>query len=475
MEGSQTVSSLWSRGGFDKIGSVGWLDSAECRRDVRRIQVGIRGGKSNHKLILPCLKVGANTASQNFPQNVDLPPIHPKKKKKPFVTPMKVQRKRPPPSAGTFAKPPANGLLVKKLIPVAHTVMRANGIVEKGVARLVQELPIKTCRYCTEVHVGPVGHNLGTCRGPKASARSSRHDWLKGSIEDILVPVEAYHLEDRLGAPVTHDQRFNVERILAVEELCIQAGYENPRYPTKRYTEPVVPKHRKRMEDATWTGEIYDPSYNIKESNTEKSAHPLDETGWTEVTFPEIRSKAKEQREKFIIEDDEEDMQSQVIDEDKVPGPQPPELGAELLEIGDEDDLRTAAEKTLVAWEVLRLGARRLMSKYRVVACGYCPEVHVGPRGHRARNCGAFKHQWRDGKHGWQDAALDELIPSQYVWHVRDRNGPPLENSLKRFYGKAPAIIELCVQAGAEIPDNHKPLMRLDIAIPTMEEVELVV
>ncbi|KAL3699396.1 hypothetical protein R1sor_017418 [Riccia sorocarpa] len=464
--------SHWAGGGIGRIGGVGWLDSSEWKPGLGKLQVGIRGGRSNLKLILPCLKVAADTSNQNLPQNVDLPPVYPKKKKKPFLVPMKVQRKRPPPSPGLYAKPPANGLLVQKLIPVAYTVMRAKGICDKGVARLVQELPVRTCRYCTEVHVGPVGHNLRTCRGPKANARNSRHDWLKGSVDDVLVPVEAYHLEDRLDIPINHDQRFDVERILAVEELCIQAGYENPRYTTKRYTEPVVPKHRKRLEDATWSGEIYDMSYKVKESNTNKSAHPLDETGWTELTTPETPGQVKAKKEKFVIEDEEED---ETTEGGNVSAPQPPKFGAELLEIGDEDDLRTVAEKTLIAWEILRDGARRLMSKYRVVACGYCPEVHVGPRGHRARNCGAFKHQWRDGKHGWQDAALDELIPSQYVWHVRDKNAPPLEAALKRFYGKAPAIVELCVQAGVEVPDKHKPLMRLDIAVPTIEEVELVV
>ncbi|KAL3699388.1 hypothetical protein R1sor_017410 [Riccia sorocarpa] len=30
------------------------------------------------------------------------------------------------------------------------------------------ELPVRTCRYCTEVHVGPVGHNLGDMSWTKA-------------------------------------------------------------------------------------------------------------------------------------------------------------------------------------------------------------------------------------------------------------------------------------------------------------------
>ncbi|KAL3699387.1 hypothetical protein R1sor_017409 [Riccia sorocarpa] len=192
---------------------------------------------------------------------------------------------------------------------------------------------------------------------------------------------------------------------------------------TKRYTEPVVRKHRKKLEAATWSGEIYDLSYKVKESSRNTSSHPLDETGWTEVTPPELLAKQRRRKEKFIIEgEDEAELRMEAM----VSAPQPPEIGAELLEI---DTVRG-----------------HVRSKRR----------------HRARRL------WHDGKHGWQDAALDELIPSQYVWHVRDRNGPPLEAALKRFYGKASAIV--CASRC-----ENKPMMRLDIAIPTIEEVEVVV
>lgn len=93
------------------------------------------------------LKVCAN--GQNLPQNVDLPAVLPKKKKKPFLTPLKQQKKnrRPPPAGDGTARAPANGMLVQRLVPVAHTVIRAKGICERGVARLVENIPVKTCRY----------------------------------------------------------------------------------------------------------------------------------------------------------------------------------------------------------------------------------------------------------------------------------------------------------------------------------------
>jgi hypothetical protein len=60
------------------------------------------------------------------------------------------------------------------------------------------------------------------------------------------------------------------------------------------------------------------------------------------------------------------------------------------------------------------------------------------------------------------------------VWHVRDPRGPPLRSALKRFYGKAPAVVEVCMQAGAQVPDRYKPMMRLDIIVPESDEAKLV-
>jgi len=137
------------------------------------------------------------------------------------------------------------------------------------------------------------------------------------------------------------------------------------------------------------------------------------------------------------------------------------------------EDKRKLAERTLKAYSTVRRGVKQLMRKYTVKACGYCSEVHVGPWGHNAKLCGAFKHQWRDGKHGWQDATLDEVVPPNYVYHVRDPEGPPLSGALRRYYGKAPAVVEVCVQAGAEIPDAYQPMMRLDVVIPDSEEARM--
>uniref|UniRef100_A0A453PI78 APO domain-containing protein n=3 Tax=Triticeae TaxID=147389 RepID=A0A453PI78_AEGTS len=64
--------------------------------------------------------------------------------------------------------------------------------------------------------------------------RKGEHDWGSTFVEAVFLPVEAYHLEDRLGPRIPHDQRFEVPRIPALVELCIQAGLDLPEYPTKR-------------------------------------------------------------------------------------------------------------------------------------------------------------------------------------------------------------------------------------------------
>ncbi|CAN1237762.1 APO protein 1, chloroplastic [Linum grandiflorum] len=239
---------------------------------------------------------------------------------------------------------------------------------------------------CSEVHVAHTGHEIKNCLGSSNARRHGLHSWVKGSINDIIIPIESYHLYDPFGRRIKHETRFDYDRIPAVVELCIQAGVEIPEYPSRRRNKPI------RM------------------------------------------------------------------------------LGKRVI----DRDIPRIAQETVEAYENVRRGVRKLMRKYTVKACGYCTEVHVGPWGHNAKLCGEFKHQWRDGKHGWQDATSEEVFPSNYVWHVRDPLGPPLKSILKRFYGKAPAMIEMCLQAGAEIPDRYKPMMRLDIIIPEDDEAKLV-
>jgi hypothetical protein len=236
------------------------------------------------------------------------------------------------------------------------------------------------------------------------------------------VPIEAYHLYDPLGKRIKHEERFSIPRIPAVMELCIQAGVYVSEYPTKRRRKPIIRIGKREFVDAD-ESDLPDPVPEVP-------LKPL----LTELPISEAVAPTNEE-EKTLL-----------------------------------------AEETLQAWEKMRKGAKKLMQMYRVRVCGYCPEVHVGHSGHKAQNCGAHKHQQRNGQHGWQSAVLDNLIPPRYVWHVPDVDGPPLRRELRNFYGQAPAVVEICAQAGAAVPDQYKSTMRLDIGIPSsVKEAEMVV
>ena len=76
--------------------------------------------------------------------------------------------------------------------------------------------------------------------------------------------------------------------------------------------------------------------------------------------------------------------------------------------------------------------------------------------------------------HAWQEVTIDDVVGPNYVWHMRDPHGPALDNNLKGYYGKTPAVVELCVQAGAPIPDQYRSMMMVDVVPPYRDEVDLV-
>ncbi|XXG64581.1 hypothetical protein AAC387_Pa05g2488 [Persea americana] len=365
----------------------------------------------------------------DHPQNADLPRYYSKREKKPFPVPIvelrRAARERQKNSKGKPKKPtppPRNGLLVRSLIPVAYEVLNARVELINNLKKLMKVVPVRACKWCNEIHVGPEGHPFKSCRGQRAEVRKGLHEWTKATAEDVLVPIEAYHLVDRLGKRIPHEERFSIPRIPALVELCIQAGVDLPDLPTKRRRKPVIRIGKNEIIDAD--------EDDLPEPVPNKFAKPI------------LR---------------------------EIPD-------SEIVSPSNAEEIAQLSEVTLRSWETMREGASRLMKKYVVRVCGYCPEVHVGPSGHKAQNCGAFKHQQRNGQHGWQTAVLDDLIPPRYVWHVPDVSGPPLKYELRNFYGQAPAVVEMCVQGGAAVPDQYKSTMRLDVGIPTdASEAEMVV
>lgn len=86
-------------------------------------------------------------------QNVDLPPVLPKKKKKPYPMPLKkiqqaarADKKLAEMGIEKKLEPPKNGLLVPDLIPVAYEVLDAWKLLIKGLAQLLHYVPVHACR-----------------------------------------------------------------------------------------------------------------------------------------------------------------------------------------------------------------------------------------------------------------------------------------------------------------------------------------
>ncbi|KAG0613230.1 hypothetical protein M758_6G086900 [Ceratodon purpureus] len=433
----------------------------------------------------PSIRSFSVQAHQNYKQNEDLTPLRvSKKEKKPFVRPIKHgshakrmrrrEQKQLPPKP---LKAPANGLLVQRLIPVAHTTYDAYLVVLDGVSRLLKHLPVKACRWCSEIHVGKVGHEIRTCQGKGTTVRGGEHLWVPGYLNDVVVPLEAFHLVDRLEKPIKHEDRFKHDRIPAIVELCIQAGLDLPEFPTLRRTVPIdSPVGWQKIYDGEEHAAFNEDNRRSNQINNVESIDIADDVAKTLVSGDGEKQSmlSEENRRTRLTNETGETASIDDTDDPEVSSQTQSASEADVLTISDDDDLKTVAEKTMRAWGRMRYGADQLMKTYPVRVCGYCPEIHIGRRGHKLQLCGAFKHQWRNGQHGWQDAALDDLIPPSYVWHVRDVNGPPLKHKLARYYGQAPAIVELCLQAGAKIPLKYKPRMRLDVIIPDLDELEMV-
>ncbi|KAG7030220.1 APO protein 3, mitochondrial, partial [Cucurbita argyrosperma subsp. argyrosperma] len=285
-------------------------------------------------------------------------------------------------------QPPANGLLVKGL-----------------------------------VHIGHPPHKIRTCN-VAGSAPNKEHTWEIGGIQHVFPTVESFHLYDRIGRAVSHNEQLQVDRIPAVVELCIQAGVDIPEYPTRRRTFPI---------------------YNV-------AGRTVD----FEKRFPK----------KFTLE---KGINSYGFWNDRKT------VCVDTLSI-NSDDLKETAIKGMESWDKMISGTEKLMKTYGVQTCGYCSEVQVGPKGHRVRNCQAYKHQMRDGQHAWQEATVDDLMPPVYVWHVQDvHSNEPLLNNLKRYYGVLPAVVELFAQAGANVGERYTSFMKKDVVVPELDEINLVV
>ncbi|MFS7988754.1 putative APO domain-containing protein [Helianthus anomalus] len=113
---------------------------------------------------------------------------------------------------------------VKAMVPVARDVLMSRALLIQGVSTLLQVIPVWSCKFCPEVYIGEKGHEIKTCRGYKRHAKNKLHEWERGGVNDLIVPVETFHLKNTFQDVIKHDERFDYNRVPAVIELSLQAG-----------------------------------------------------------------------------------------------------------------------------------------------------------------------------------------------------------------------------------------------------------
>ncbi|KAK9285636.1 hypothetical protein L1049_024834 [Liquidambar formosana] len=282
---------------------------------------------------------------------------------------------------------------IQAMIPVAQDVLKTRALLIQGVSTLINVFPVMACKFCPEVYIGEKGHLIQTCHGYKRYAKNQVHEWISGGLNDILVPVETFHLQNMFQDVIKHHQRFDLDRVPAVVELCWQAG-----------------------------ADPYNDNLHVG--------------GWKS-----------------------DSMCGDVV-------------GAESL---SPHDMRLIAKGTLRAWEALRHGVQKLLLAYPAKVCKHCSEVHVGPSGHKARLCGVFKYETWHGTHFWKKAEVDDLVPSKLVWRRRPQDPPVLLDEGRDYYGHAPAVVDLCTQAGAIAPSKYFCMMKVQgLSAPVESNFEAV-
>ncbi|CAH9100294.1 unnamed protein product [Cuscuta epithymum] len=117
-----------------------------------------------------------------------------------------------------------------------------------------------------------------------------------------------------------------------------------------------------------------------------------------------------------------------------------------------DKEMESVAKETLSAYESVRNGVEKLILVFPAKVCKLCSEVHVVPLG----GVNESQHE----AHVWQKAGVDDFVPPKIVWFRRPQDPRVLVDEGRDYYGHAPAVIDMCVKAGAAAPYKYISMMK---------------
>lgn len=73
---------------------------------------------------------------------------------------------------------------------------------------------------------------------------------------------------------------------------------------------------------------------------------------------------------------------------------------------------------------------------------------------HQMKTCHGFKRMIKDQSHKWVPGNLNDILVPVHSYHLKDMFQDEIKHDQRFDFARVPAVLELCHQAGAAIPDE---------------------
>ncbi|KOM43988.1 hypothetical protein LR48_Vigan05g159300 [Vigna angularis] len=110
------------------------------------------------------------------------------------------------------------------LASIANKTLTAWEDLRSGVERLLLVYPVKVCKYCSEVHVGPSGHKARLCGIFAYESWKGAHFWVKANVDDLVPPKIVWRRRPHDPPVLVNEGKEFYGHAPAVLDLCSKAG-----------------------------------------------------------------------------------------------------------------------------------------------------------------------------------------------------------------------------------------------------------